>query len=483
MEVDVHASRSVRRMPTPATSARTRLAHPPHPGVGRLAILFVFAALAALVLVPLLVQAKVERMRTRVEQVADPARTEVARLQFALSMEMAALHLHQEMRDPGAVADYAEAQALGNQALDSLRGYARALGPPVLEPFVRLETLAAEARRPPSVPPTGLRRRLLEQAVSAADVVDAAIVAEARRSLDAIHATERMGRIVTLVLGALAALAAGTVAWLYLRMRGVTALAEARQAQAERALAARERAIEARARLLRGVTHDVKNPLGAAQGYAELLEMQFQGPLTEQQAKYVGGIRRSIGGALAILSDLLDLARADGGALRVDRIPLDLAALTREAAEEHRTSAERAGHALECPTRGEEVRVYTDPDRVRQVLGNLLSNAIKYTPTGGRISVATERVDGGAGPRPGGWAAVRVADTGPGIPPEQREAIFEEFHRLHHDSAAPGHGLGLAIARRVSELLGGALTVDCPPEGGSVFTLWLPMRDAEQPAD
>lgn len=457
--------------------AQPRPLHPPPPLLGRMAIAFVFLAMAALVVVPMLVQARVDRMRVRLEAVADPARTEVARLQYALSIEMAALHRHLEMGDPAALEEYEAARVLEDRALDSLRSHSRALGHGVLEPFVRLETLAREGS------PGASRAAFLEQAVLAADDLDAAVRREARRSRAAIRETERMGRIVTVVLGILALGAAGTAAWLYRRMRGVTALAEARRAEAERALAARERAIEARARLLRGVTHDVKNPLGAAHGFAELLEMEVKGPLTPEQARYVLGIRRSIDGALAILADLLDLARADGGALKIERIPLDVAALARETGEEHRTAAESAGHALDLPARGDELRLFTDPDRVRQVLGNLLSNAIKYTPPPGRITIAVERVEGGRAPRPGVWAAVHVTDTGPGIPLEHREAIFEEFRRLHEGTGAPGHGLGLAIARRVAELLGGALTVDGPPEGGSVFTLWLPLRDPEASAD
>jgi signal transduction histidine kinase len=455
-------------------SPRSRPLHPPPPLVGRLAIGFVFLAMAALVVVPLLVQARVDGLRVRLEDVADPARTEVARLQYALSMEMSSLHLHQEMGVEEALREHAAAQALGNRTLDSLRVYARALGPQVLEPFVRLETLAGEARRRPVAPWGG---PALGQAMVAANEVDAAVAEEARRSRAAIRATERLGRAVTLVLGTLALLAAGTAAWLYRRMRGVTALAEKRQAEAERALAARERAIEARSRLLRGVTHDVKNPLGAAQGFAELLEMGIKGTLTPEQARYVAGIRRSIDGALAILADLLDLARADGGGLRVERIALDLGTVAAESVEEHRSSAEAAGHVLEFPTRDEPVRVYTDPDRVRQVLGNLLSNAIKYTPSPGRVTVRTALAADGDAPREGRWAAVHVEDTGPGIAPGDRDAIFEEFHRLHPADGTPGHGLGLAIARRVAELLGGELTVGDAPEGGARFTLWLPLRD------
>src|SRR5690606_32275906 len=105
--------------------------------------------------------------------------------------------------------------------------------------------------------------------------------------------------------------------------------------------------------------------------------------------------------------------------------------------------------------------------------GNLLSNAIKYTPAPGRISVHAQREvrEGG-----GSWVTIRVDDTGAGIPPEHRDAIFDEFTRLEEQGSPGGHGLGLAIARRIARLLDGDLTVGDAPGGGASFALWLPVR-------
>jgi signal transduction histidine kinase len=277
-------------------------------------------------------------------------------------------------------------------------------------------------------------------------------------------------------------LAAATVMWLSWRVRQLATVATMRGEQAERALADTARATEARSHLLRGVSHDVKNPLGAARGYAELLQQGIKGELTPDQAKFVDGIRRSIDSALAILADLLDLARADSGGLHVERVPVELGRIARDAAEDHRAVARAAGHVLECPAPAQPVAIHTDPARVRQVLGNLLSNAVKYTPAPGRITVLVEQADGAAS-RPGAWAVLRVSDTGPGIPPEQREAIFDEFTRLHDGTQIKGHGLGLAISRRVARLLGGDLDVSGVPGEGATFTLWLPLREEpESPA-
>jgi PAS domain S-box-containing protein len=241
----------------------------------------------------------------------------------------------------------------------------------------------------------------------------------------------------------------------------------------EKLLLAVTQATEARTRLLRGVTHDVKNPLGAADGFAQLLELELRGSLLPEQAKLVAGVRRGIRGALGIITDLLDLSLAESGGLPVHREPVDLAVVAGEALEDHRGVAEATGHVLVWEG-GAPVPIRTDPVRVREVLGNLLTNAIKYTPAPGRIALRIETDAGGARPGPGRWVAAHVHDSGPGIPPGARESIFGEFHRLHSAGQASGHGLGLAISRVIARLLDGDLTVSGEPGEGATFSLWLP---------
>jgi signal transduction histidine kinase len=464
--------------------------------MGRLASVFVLIALAALVIVPLLVQRRVDQVRGRVEDVADPARTLVRRIQFDLAREATALLLLSTTGNPDAARQYREARSDEEAQFPRLQAYAESVDGEVLRAFHRFRTRAEQWQRrvsldealagPASVQTVLANAReeieLADSVLDAGNALDAALVREAQRNREMIRRVERSGLRITLALGALAMLAAATVMWLSWRVRQLATVATMRGEQAERALADTARATEARSHLLRGVSHDVKNPLGAARGYAELLQQGIKGELTPDQAKFVEGIRRSIDSALAILADLLDLARADSGGLHVERVPVELGRIARDAAEDHRAAARAAGHVLECPAPAHPVRIHTDPARVRQVLGNLLSNAVKYTPAPGRIAVLVEQADGGAA-RPGAWAVLRVSDTGPGIPPEQREAIFDEFTRLHDGTQIKGHGLGLAISRRVARLLGGDLDVSGVPGEGATFTLWLPMRDpAESPA-
>ncbi|HST60701.1 MAG TPA: HAMP domain-containing sensor histidine kinase [Longimicrobium sp.] len=460
--------------------------------LGVLASVFVLLALAALVIVPLLVQQRVDRVRARVEDHADHARTLLGRLQFDLSREAAMVFMASITGSPEPLKLYAASRADETEGFRQLEGHAEVLGGDVLQEFVRFRTLAEQWHlrvpvNPETREPASIRAALAnvraeqpfaDTVINAASRLDQALVREAEAGREAIRRTERSGLVITLGLGLLALLAAGAVAWLTARVRHLAAEATRRGHEAESALEEAARMTEARARLLRGVSHDVKNPLGAARGYAELLELELKGPLNADQVRYVKGVRRSIDGALAILGDLLDLARADSGGLSVERVPVDLSRVASEAGEDHRPAAASAGHTIECSMTG-PVRVYSDPGRVRQVLGNLLSNAIKYTPAPGHITVRAERVD--ADPdHPGDWAVVRVSDTGPGIPADKREAIFDEFSRLHDGTGIQGHGLGLAISRRVARLLGGDLDVGGADGEGATFSLWLPLRDDDE---
>jgi PAS domain S-box-containing protein len=245
------------------------------------------------------------------------------------------------------------------------------------------------------------------------------------------------------------------------------------RAEADRRREALERVTESRTRLMRGFSHDVKNPLGAADGYAALLEEGVGGELSERQRQSVQRIRRSIQSSLRLINDLLELARAEAGQIELRLQRVDVAALAREVAEDYRGQIDAAGLQLEVRA-PEALPIESDATRVRQILSNLVSNAAKYTRHGHITIDASRRADARA-PRRGEWVAICVSDTGPGIPAEKRETIFQEFTRL--DPSAPhGAGVGLAISRRIACLLGGDVTVESEVGRGSTFTLWLPER-------
>lgn len=251
------------------------------------------------------------------------------------------------------------------------------------------------------------------------------------------------------------------------------------RADSERGRKEIERLMEMKARFIRGFSHDLKNPLGAVDGHAQLLETGAKGELTAPQLESVQRIRRAIRTVLDLINALVDLSRAEAGALHLDYRRTEPASLILATIEEYRAEIEAHDLAFDAEIPDTLPPIVTDPDRVHQILGNLLSNAIKYTPEGGRIGIhAAVQKDRNA-PGPGHWIRVSIQDSGPGIPEDQREQIFDEFVRME-PGARGGSGLGLAISRRLARLLGGDITVESEPGQGSCFILWLTAETRER---
>lgn len=229
-------------------------------------------------------------------------------------------------------------------------------------------------------------------------------------------------------------------------------------------------------RLIRGFTHDVKNPLGAADGYLALLEDGVLGELSPLQSESVGRARRSIRTALNLVLQLLDIERAQTGTLELDRQSFEVGHMLRDLLEDYRAAAgeKRLHISLELSDSvGQALTVYSDPIRVRQIVGNLISNAVKYTQPGGHFSVTARLADEGEAPTLRGSIAIEVADNGPGIPLAKQHLLFREFTRFHPE-AANGSGIGLAISQQLARALDGSITFRSTPGVGSAFTLWLP---------
>jgi signal transduction histidine kinase len=234
-----------------------------------------------------------------------------------------------------------------------------------------------------------------------------------------------------------------------------------------------ERVIQSRSRLMRGFSHDVKNPIGAADGFADLLSLGVYGELSDEQRASVERIRGCLRGALALIDDLHELARAETGILALSSDRVNLADLARAICEEYHGAARAAGLSLSVEVDLDLPIIDTDRERVRQIAANLLSNTIKYTKSGSVLVRASHRPAGATG-ETGNWALVEVIDTGPGIPLEKHDIIFEEFSRLESGERR-GAGLGLAISKLLAHALGGHIAVQSAPGHGSAFTLWLPL--------
>ncbi len=284
---------------------------------------------------------------------------------------------------------------------------------------------------------------------------------------------ERLSMLVPTWLVPLALLALAAVGWTARRTILLSQAAAKGQRDAERAMAAKSA-------LMRGVTHDLKNPLGAARGYADLLADEALGPVPDAQAKVIARLRSLLSATLDTVNDLVELSRTDAEGLRIDRRESDFADIAKDCVDDYRAMSDAGGIALQFVVESfpdsKSAVLSTDPLRVRQVLGNMLSNAVKYTPRGGRVQV---RISLGNDAEIGAVIACDVSDSGPGIPETLRERVFEEFFRVPATVAvAPGTGVGLAIARRLARLLGGDLRLAETPGGGSTFSLLLPLPRA-----
>jgi signal transduction histidine kinase len=439
---------------------------------------FIVLSLAALIVIPWATARHLQPIQHEMNQLADPGRGLVTRLHLYMAQEREALDDYIDQRDSLSRHHFELAASGSRTANAQLAPIVAELG---AEPRRRMEALLeleerwhqsvdsgvwnrprdAELRHDPA------REDLYDDLLIAAANLDEAISQAGRDRRTRISEIESIQQSTSALLGLLA-LAAAAATWrLSQRVRRYALDAEERRA----ALA---EALSARARLMRGVSHDLKNPIHAIDGHAQLLEEGMRGPLTPEQRDSVARIRRSAHSMTGLITDLLELARAEAGQLTVRLDQVVLRDVVRDSVEEHRAAAEFAGLTLVMSCDDADVAVTTDPARVSQVLGNLISNAIKYTPAGGHVEVAAEllnrRAEDGAASR----LAIHVADTGPGIPAAKREEIFGEFTRLVADENKPGAGLGLSIARRVARLLGGDITVSARQGGGARFTLWLP---------
>jgi signal transduction histidine kinase len=204
--------------------------------------------------------------------------------------------------------------------------------------------------------------------------------------------------------------------------------------------------------------------------------MAILGPVSERQLEALGRIRMSGRHLLAVLENVLDMTRLSAGALRIHAAPVPVGAVVEEAVLMVRPGAAARNQSValgELP----KITLSADPDRLRQVLVNLIGNAVKYTPPSGSIAVGAAALD-----RDGRrWGLVVVEDTGPGIPAERLQAIFEPYFRLPGAEAdAPeGLGLGLAISRELVRQMGGDIDVESEPGRGSRFTVRLPLVEGE----
>lgn len=234
-----------------------------------------------------------------------------------------------------------------------------------------------------------------------------------------------------------------------------------------------QQAEDSRRAMTADIAHELRNPLAVQRASLEALQDGVY-PLTPENLEPILEQNLLL---TRLVDDLRTLALADAGQLPLERTSTDLFLLAERVVERFRPQA--AAHGVDllmdtegAPSSGYELKV--DPQRIEQVLGNLLSNALRYTPDGGRIVVRLESSAKPAGLR------LSVHDSGAGIPPEALPHIFERFYRADRARSRTdgGSGLGLTIARQLIEAHGGRLSAANHPQGGAIFTIFLPRKPA-----
>ncbi|MGH7617295.1 MAG: sensor histidine kinase [Gemmatimonadaceae bacterium] len=434
---------------------------------------FVFVALVVLLGTPLVVSRRVRQLRQHVTDVADEARLLVSELDVAFARSLLASEPNAEA-DGGDGASSDAAERAAERGLDSV---VTQLGAEAVERLVALRSAeqrwrvaSATAKAEPSRLHSTSSTEEARGMVAASASLDQYLFSVATHGKQQVRRLEQFDLYSATVLTPIALVALGIVVWLE---REVRAYATAADDRAE--LLARS--VELRATLIHGVVHDVKNPLGAASGYADLLEDGLAGPLNEQQSEMIRRVKRLLGTAQHTVAELVDLARVDAGEYPIERRRTNLAGVVREVVDDYQARATQKSITLTLEAPRDAMFVTTDAARVRHVLENLVSNAIKYTPAAGAVPVTVELVPDGDH---GQTARVNVRDTGPGVPAAYRDRIFDPFFRAPSaERATAGSGMGLAISRRIARLLGGDVILAETSESGSTFALVLPLAKAD----
>jgi signal transduction histidine kinase len=224
---------------------------------------------------------------------------------------------------------------------------------------------------------------------------------------------------------------------------------------------------------LANMSHELRTPLNAIIGFSEVLIERMFGELNDKQEDYLKDILSSGRHLLALINDILDLAKVEAGRMELEPTLFHVPTAIDNAMTLVRERAQRHGIRLGMDVEASLDHIVADERKFKQILLNLLTNAVKFTPDGGSVDVAARR----AGP----MLEVAVRDTGIGIAKEDQQAVFEEFRQVgrHYTNKQEGTGLGLTLTRRFVELHGGTIRLESEPGVGSTFTFTIPLREHE----
>ena len=231
------------------------------------------------------------------------------------------------------------------------------------------------------------------------------------------------------------------------------------------------------------MSHELRTPLNSVLGFAQLLAADPSAPLSGPQLERVRLIEKAGWHLRDMIDEVLDLARIEAGAMKLEIAPVDVGHLLDECRSLIAAEATQRRIVIEpvmlSPGARTPAIVLADSTRLRQILLNLLGNAVKYNRDGGSVSLRIARQEDGSG---NGEVAVSVVDTGPGLSADELARLFVPFDRLGREKTSPGTGIGLVISRQLAESMGGRLEVHSEPQRGSTFTLVMPAAPARAAA-
>jgi signal transduction histidine kinase/CheY-like chemotaxis protein len=233
-------------------------------------------------------------------------------------------------------------------------------------------------------------------------------------------------------------------------------------------------ASRAKSEFLSRMSHELRTPLTAMMGFAELLGLD---DLSDQQRRYVGTIIKAGDHLLALINDVLDIARIEEGRLSMSLEPIAVADVVNEVVDLARPMADDRGILVRVKPGANNPYVFADHQRLKQVLLNLVSNAIKYNNEHGSVQLVVEPEDG--------MVRIAVVDTGRGLREDEIARLFAPFERLSASrTEIEGTGLGLALSKSLTEAMLGRIGVESTPGQGSTFWVELPVAEAHLlPAD
>ena len=248
----------------------------------------------------------------------------------------------------------------------------------------------------------------------------------------------------------------------------------------EAALKKAEDASLAKTRFLNNMSHDIRTPMNAILGYAQLMEDELKGKELPETSEHLEKLQQSGKLLLSIINDVLDMARIESGRMEIDENNTRIEDIRKTLFEIFEDEAKKKKIALYYTIKVEHEHVLTDSTKVKEIFVNILSNAIKYTPSGGSVMINIEELPCDEP----GYMIVRteVSDTGIGMSEEYLTKIFEAFTREQNTtkSKIAGSGLGMSIVRKYVDLLGGTIEVESEPGKGSTFTVTLKHRIADE---